>query len=331
MAINMSGNFMKLLFHFRRHDLLAFEEEHRKLFAKAKETGDHGPVTSHYYSVMSTVIDEYFNGNFHFAAPNKGEKTLEEALKGLHMSISERLDLKPGVSCIDIGCGIGGVMRDLKDTGATLTGITIAGNEVEIGNTVFQKLGISERCRLVEADCHDMPLENETQDAAYAIYSLKYFPQLDGVMREVARVLKTGGKFAVYDLIKTAKYSAENEEDREVIEGLEYACGMPSLHTREEMETAAERHGLKLVHSEDLSAESGLPFYFCFTHSPLFMWMVKSAAMKALIQMAQRLRILPKGFHEFNNTFLSGTVDKIVEGGRRGILSGSELFVFQKA
>ncbi|CAJ0941962.1 unnamed protein product, partial [Mesorhabditis belari] len=330
MAINMSGNFLKLLFHFRRHDLLAFEDEHRRLYDKAKETGDHGPVTSHYYSVMSTVIDEYFNGNFHFAAPRKGERLLEDALRGLHQTIGEELELKSGVNCIDIGCGIGGVIRDLKDTGANLTGITIAANEVEIGNTYFRQQGIDDHCRLIEADCHQMPLENESQDSAYAIYSLKYFPKLDGVMKEVARVLKPGGKFAVYDLIKTNEYSANHEEHRKIIEGLEFACGMPSLHTKEEMIAAAAANQMTIISSTDLAAEAGLPFYFCFTHSSLFMWMVKSPVITSLIQIAQGLNILPKGFHEFNRTFLSGTVDKIVEGGRLGILSGSELIIFQK-
>ena len=47
-------------------------------------------------------------------------------------------------------------------------------------------------------------------------------------------------------------------------------------------------------------------------------------------QVGQALRILPKGFAAFNRTFLSGTVHKIVQGGRMGILSGSNILVFQK-
>lgn len=107
------------------------------------------------------------------------------------------------MSCLDLGCGIGGVMRDLAPTQATLVGITIAANEVEIGellqrfwplilqtnscsgNNELRKLGIDSNCRLIEGDCHDMPLDNASYDAAYAVYSLKYFPQLDGVMKEV--------------------------------------------------------------------------------------------------------------------------------------------------
>lgn len=43
------------------------------------------------------------------------------------------MGLQEEVKCLDLGCGIGGVMRDLASTKATLTGITIAPNEEEIG------------------------------------------------------------------------------------------------------------------------------------------------------------------------------------------------------
>ncbi|KIH58133.1 hypothetical protein ANCDUO_11666 [Ancylostoma duodenale] len=115
-------------------------------------------------------------------------------------------------------------------------------------------MGVDSTCRLIEGDCHNMPLADASKDAAYAIYSLKYFPHLDGVMKEVdvitiadpasmkvSRVLKQGGRFLVYDLMKTEKYDKDNEEHVEIVEGLEYACGMPSLHTREGLVSAAER------------------------------------------------------------------------------------------
>lgn len=63
-----------------------------------------------------------------------------------------------------------------------------------------------------------------------------------------------------------------------------------------------------------------------------------------LIKIAQTMKIFPRGFHRFNKIFLSGksqnlkfcnfyilgTVDKIVRAGEIGILSGSEILLFQK-
>ncbi|KAH7731899.1 S-adenosyl-methionine cycloartenol-C24-methyltransferase [Aphelenchoides avenae] len=279
---------------------------------------------------MSKVIDQYFNGNFHFVPPKSPELRLEEALTQLHERIGKCLRLSAGQGCVDIGCGIGGVIKDLSGTGASLTGLTIAPNEVSIGNAEFEELGIYPRCRIMEADCHRIPLEDESQDSAYAVYALKYFVDLAPVLQEAARILRKDGLFVVYDLLKTDRYDASEPEHRETLGQLEYACGMPSLHSRSEMVECAEKAGLKLVESMDLCEETGFPFHFCFTHSRMFMWMVKSPVIGSLIKIAQGLRILPKGFYRFNNIFLSGTVSALVKASDLGILSGSEILVFKK-
>ncbi|KJH45819.1 methyltransferase domain protein [Dictyocaulus viviparus] len=307
-----------------------FVEEHDRLFNEAKCNGDHRAVTSHYYSMMSTVIEEYFGGNFHFAPPHKENLSLDEALMELHRKIGERLGLCEGMTCVDLGCGIGGVIKDLASTGANLMGITIAANEVKIGNEELRKLGIESTCRLVEGHCQRMPFEDESKDSAYAVYSLKYVPCLDGIMREVSRILKPDGRFLIYDLIKTEKYDEKNNTHIEIIEGLEYACGMPSLHTKAEMMASAERFNLVFEGEEDLEETNGRPFHYCFSHSSIFMWLVESPFIGSLISVAQKLRILPRGFQYFNRIFLSGTVEKIVNGGRLGILSGSKILVFKK-
>ncbi|TKR76714.1 hypothetical protein L596_017819 [Steinernema carpocapsae] len=275
MSIDMSRNFFKMLVKFRRNDLVAFEKEHARLYAEAKQNSDHSKVTAHYYSVMSTVIDEYFNGNFHFVPPKPNHRHLEDALLFLHSRIGECLKLSAGISCVDIGCGIGGVIKDLAPTGATLTGVTIAPNEVEIGNEQLQDLGMYPRCSLVGADCHSMPFEDASHDCAYAIYALKYFVDLRPVLQEIARVLKDDGLFVVYDLMKTDHFDENNTEHRRVVEGLEYACGMPSLHSRKEMLECARLEGLELIEAVDLEKETGKPYYYCFASNALYMWLTK--------------------------------------------------------
>jgi hypothetical protein len=66
MSIDMTGNFFRLLLHFRRRDLIEFARKHEHLVEEAQRMRDYSSVTAHYYSVMSKVIDQYFNGNFHF-------------------------------------------------------------------------------------------------------------------------------------------------------------------------------------------------------------------------------------------------------------------------
>lgn len=111
---------------------------------------------------------------------------------------------------------------------------------------------------------------------------------------------------------------------------LEHACGMPSLHYRDEVVGKAQQTEMNLLNSVDLCEETGRPFHYSFSKSPTFMWMINSKAIGRLIKVAQVLKIIPKGFYHFNKVFLSGTVASIVKGGQMQILSGAEIMVFQK-
>lgn len=77
-----------------------------------------------------------------------------------------------GKKCVDIGCGIGGVMHDLAFTGADLVGVTIAGNEVIIGNKRFQNEGL-ENCTIMQGNYCCLPLVDSHYDCAYAVSSIK--------------------------------------------------------------------------------------------------------------------------------------------------------------
>lgn len=45
---------------------------------------------------MSVVIDEYFNGSFHFAPPRRRQQSLADALNELHERIGHCLELTKG-------------------------------------------------------------------------------------------------------------------------------------------------------------------------------------------------------------------------------------------
>lgn len=47
-------------------------------------------------------------------------------------AIAETIGLKPGMRVLDVGCGVGGPMRNIvENTGGKVTGITI--NEYQVG------------------------------------------------------------------------------------------------------------------------------------------------------------------------------------------------------
>jgi hypothetical protein len=63
--------------------------------------------------------------SFHFGPRWKGE-TFMESIKRAEYHLCSRLGMKPGKRALDVGCGVGGPMRNMAiHSGAQIDGITI--------------------------------------------------------------------------------------------------------------------------------------------------------------------------------------------------------------
>src|ERR687886_2577277 len=95
----------------------------------------------------------------------------------------------PGRLTVDVGCGEGRLARELKARGHRVVGIegspalAAAAREADPELTVHV------------ADAAAMPLDDGAADLAVASMSLLNMDDLDGAVREVARVLAPGGRF----------------------------------------------------------------------------------------------------------------------------------------
>jgi len=225
---------------------------------------------------------------------------------------------------------VGGMLRYVAgQTGADLTGITLGENEVTQANHLIEQDNLSHQCRVVQGDSQAMPFEASVFDGVYAVYALKYYPDLNQVLSEVHRVLKPGGRFAAYCLCKSRKYSADNPQHVKLLNDFEYSTAMPSLHSVQSTIEAAASNGLICIADEDLSVGK-LNWYAYWVGNPVLPWLVSSRLVYGLARTAEAVRILPKGFARFNDTHLAGTLRHIIRGGRTGVLTGSVLLTFEK-
>lgn len=324
----LATRYLRILNTLRRHDLRSFARDHDRLYRQAVETGEYGAVTRAYYAVMAEVIEDAYGSSWHFCPPDKKGQSREEATHRLHTRIARLLQLGPGKTAVDIGCGIGGALRDIAvETGARVQGITLGDNEVTKANQRIAEAGLGSLCQVVCGDYQQMPFADGSFDAAYAIYSLKYFPDLSRVFREVQRVLRPGGLFCTYDIVKTPRYRAQPQH-ADLVRAFEYACGMPPLHSAAEMIASGHGAGLECLTEMDLSNER--PWYHFFDADPLLSWLIRSPHVRRMLAGLDRGGLLPAGFAAFNATFLAGTVQSLVSAGKQGVLSGSSVLVFRK-
>ncbi|MDT7575149.1 MAG: arsenite methyltransferase [Pseudonocardiales bacterium] len=119
--------------------------------------------------------------------------------------VLDRLGVAPGTRLLDVGCGIGGASRMAAMAGAAVTGIDLTPEYVETARTLSDRVGLGDRTAFVTTAGESMPLDDATFDAAVMVHVGMNVPAKTAVFAEVHRVLRPGGRFAVYEQVRTGE------------------------------------------------------------------------------------------------------------------------------
>merc|ERR1711998_222750 len=156
-------------------------------------------MVNHFYNLVTDFYEGGWGQSFHFG-PRYINETFMESIKRAEYHLCSRLGMKPGVRALDVGCGVGGPMRNMAMfSGSTIEGITINEYQVKIGNEYNKNLGLNSICNLTQGDFQNQPWPDKTFDAAYEIEATCHSPDRVRTYGEVARVLKPGAYFAGYE------------------------------------------------------------------------------------------------------------------------------------
>lgn len=118
---------------------------------------------------------------------------------------------------------------------------------MNIGNKYNQQKGLGQRCKLHQGDFQNLPWEENSFDAAFAVEATCHSPDKVRVFSEVLRCLKPGALFANYEWIVTDKYDAANAQHKRIKEGIEVGNGLPTLATAQEVIDAVKKAGFEVV------------------------------------------------------------------------------------
>ena len=114
-----------------------------------------------------------------------------------------QLGLGPASHVLDVGCGLGGGGRFTASRfGARVTGIDLTPDYVATGQALSRWVGLAERITLRTGSALDMPFDDGGFDAAYLMHVGMNIADKRGLCAEVARVLKPGGRFGIYDVMR---------------------------------------------------------------------------------------------------------------------------------
>ncbi|KXS11753.1 S-adenosyl-L-methionine-dependent methyltransferase [Gonapodya prolifera JEL478] len=244
-------------------------EGYQALWSHNKDTGDvfkqtsddikeerkaAAPVMTNYYYDLATDLYEYGWGtSFHFARMFTGSSFASNIARHEDY-LALKLGLKPGMRVLDVGCGVGGPLREIaKFSGATVVGLNNNQYQVERCKMYNKKFGLEAITDVVKGNFLEIPFPDNTFDAIYSIEATCHAPHPSQVYGEIFRVLKPGGKYACYEWCTTAKYDENDREQRLAIHQIEEGDSIPHLYRTYESLAAVRSVGFDVIEEYDLA------------------------------------------------------------------------------
>jgi SAM-dependent methyltransferase len=109
--------------------------------------------------------------------------------------IVRRLGIEPGEDVLDVACGTGNAALRAASAGARTVGVDLTPELLEEGRKLASDAGVTVDWR--EGDAESLPLESERFDVVLSVFGCMFAPRHDVVARELARVLRRGGRLGI--------------------------------------------------------------------------------------------------------------------------------------
>lgn len=294
-------------------------------------------MVDHFYNLVTDFYEWGWGQSFHFG-PRYINESFVESIKRAEYHLCSRLGMKPGMKAIDVGCGVGGPMRNMAMfSGANIDGITINQYQVNIGNKYNEKLGLEKLCKLTQGDFQALPWEDGYFDVAYAIEATCHSPNRVQTFSGVARVLKKGGLFAGYEWVMTDAYDPKNKDHVRIKEGIEVGNGLPTLVHYKEIVKNLEDSGYEVLEHYDANRgahdANQIPWYDTLNGkmsiSGFRMTWLGRLVTHTMVNVLETIGIAPEGSAKVS-ALLNATAIDLCDGGKAAIFTPSYFFVAKK-
>ena len=168
-----------------------------------------------------------------------------------------QLDSKVRPLLIDLGCGAGAIARSIAKNfpGAIIKGVTLSPSQVEIATKLNALENLQKQIEIFKADYTAMPFEDDSADGVWAVESACYAKGAgkENLLREMARVLKTGGRFVVADCFIKQPEKKFNFLIERCYAAVCRNWVLPEMPVIDDFVAALERQGFRDISVEDIS------------------------------------------------------------------------------
>ena len=311
--------------------------------ASAEDAGatdyDHAATVREYYDLCSEFMVFSWGESLHFAPLSPGESLAESQIRHQRLMIS-KMELREGMTVVDVGCGIGGPMRRVaREAGVRVVGVNNNENQLEKAKLLNAEAGLDHVCDYLAASFMDMgAFADNTFDRGYAIESTCHAPDKAGAFAEIYRVLKPGALFWGQEMCLTDKFDPDDSRHRALKQDLMQGIALNGIATMGEVNRTLETAGFQVIEGTDRAVgEDGpvTPWYQPMETLrgtlgvALYRIPLGRKAFIGASRLAELLRVFPKGSTDVVK-LLDRTANAYVAGGKTGIFTPLYCFLARK-
>ncbi|MBW5481003.1 class I SAM-dependent methyltransferase [Streptomyces bambusae] len=139
--------------------------------------------------------------HFGWYEPGHSPWAFAAAMRRMELVAARKLELRPGASVLDAGCGVGDTARTVaRAGGAYVTGIDGIEPDLAIARQRSSHAGeAGRRTRFLRADYHALPFADASFDGVYTMESFVHSPDPPAGLAEFFRVLRPGGRLVMFE------------------------------------------------------------------------------------------------------------------------------------
>ncbi len=300
---------------------------------------DHADTVKEYYDLCTEFMEFGWGESLHFAPLSPGE-SLEDAKVRHQRLMIARLELRPGMKVIDVGCGVGGPMRRVvRESGASVLGVNSSQVQLEKAKSLNNAAGIGRLVDYLSCSFMDMgAIPDNTFDRGYAIESTCHAPDKAGAFAEIYRVLKPGALFWGQEMCLTDKFNPSDRRHCAIRRDLMHGIALQDIATGDEVDRTLERVGFQVIEGKDLAALDGertTPWFQPMATrrgtlgNAIYRTPLGRKLLLGTVRLSEVLGMFPKGSTDVAG-LLDNTAEAYVAAGRAGIFTPLYCFLARK-